>query len=143
MTIKLDKIRQLMGRLVVVTKVSRRREGPYQSGGFTSTMDPYDIRQRAGWVVGVRWYCDGMSVQHGDGYRHEPEGPAIPHLLVCFWPTQNPVKVPMDGWRLRQLDHHEYERDPLPWDGVWTDEDRAREAERAKSYPRDSKGRFM
>lgn len=134
--ISIKRIRQLMGRLVVVTKY-----GLSTCSGVSSI----PMKPRAGWVVGVRWLRAGQGWESIEGH-----GPAVPHLLVAFWPSQNPVKVPMDGWRKHhgkgprnQIKGHEVEPDPLPWDGQWNDEARACQRAEVRSCRRDEKGRFV
>ena len=130
MKIKMAKIRQLMGRLVVVTRQVRSR-----SHVIAETITP-----RTGWVVGVRWLRDGRRVYEGTevGYVFRGTGPAMPHLLVSFWPSQNAVRVPWDGWRLARVDG----KDPAPWDGQWSEMERDKQRRIMADEPRDKRGKL-
>ena len=128
--ISIKRVRQLMGQLVVVTKYLWATSE--QSGDWTyraAVLPP-----RTGWVTGIRWYCDRSGGRYG-----KPTGKAIPCLLVAFWPSQNPVKAPLDGWRRYRVDG----QDPLPWDGQWDTKERILAAEDANNAPRDAQGRFV
>jgi len=129
----------LMGKTVLVDKIVKRSS--HYDGTSRNIKVVYaeqKITPRTGWLTGVRWYRGGdVKDYYGDGREWHPSGKAIPHYLVVFWPTQNPVKVPFDGlvpWN---------EGDPEPWDGTWDAEERRSMSLCAIDYERDEKGRFI
>lgn len=141
----------LMGRKVLVTKVLRRGHGN-RDGNWCRWWTPASSRPRAGWVVGYRHLQStatrGRYSGHLDwhGFRHVEVAPRTPCLLVCFWPTEKAVRVPLDGYELgthvdllepvSSFVHHDECRPPGP-----TKREELREA--MKGWPRDSKGRWL
>lgn len=107
-----------------------------------------------GWVVGFRWLLTGRVIpgtQPGWGIENydtgePPEfretGPRIPCLLVAYWPTLTPVKVPLDGYAVVKED----DVLAVPYGPAaatpWSDRDRELYREFAAKQPRDAKGRF-
>jgi len=97
----------LMGKVVTVKRIA---EVVYDKTSqrrieFCSLTPP-----RAGWVTGVRWMREGKI--WNESYDPLTEGPVlydryleisrtIPVILVTFWPTLNPTRVPLeDGWEV-------------------------------------------
>jgi hypothetical protein len=124
-----------MGRVVVVEKVMVR----YRKGDERSwIVNPCHL-DRAGWVVGFRTLRNGHMCQNDydstDEVWFQPSH-SIECVLVAFWPTMKPVKVPLDGFRV----------DPSARPGApsydWTEKDREALRKEVLSAPRDKKGRW-
>jgi hypothetical protein len=105
---------------------------------------------RVGMVVGYRTVYDGMV--HGGIYRGEDSDPpwfeatkSIKVLLVCFWPTYNPVLVlPEDAsdaifLNCKGLPLSSY----YPSTCAWSDKDKQYLRKEMSTFPRDSKGRWL
>lgn len=54
---------------------------------------------RAGWVTGFSWLCEGnkVMIDLASGLVLE-ETKRIPCVLVAYWHSMRPVKVPLDGY---------------------------------------------
>ncbi len=141
---------ELMGRIVTVDKELVRRTIhksepgiPYYSDRTVlRSWESVSIEARAGWVVGFRSLKEGKLEPSFDEYvQHElVVTGTVPCVLVAFWPTQNPIKVPLDGYRLGG--------EPLApsgWDTASPWYQGAIEEYRkvAKAMPRDEKGRWL
>ena len=123
--------RVLMGKVVLV-----KREYVRRYRGDVRLWEPEDVTHRPGWVVGVRSLQEGRRVDYGEGYAWEPNtGPAIKCLLVAYWPSLNPVKVPLDGWGVSLAP-------PYPSAHIWTNRDRIEQRNAMEDCPRDEKGRW-
>lgn len=114
----------LMGLHVVVSQVFIRQEKDGEEFWAAEPIDP-----RPGWVVGLRYLPRGKAevVDGDEDFFGRPSkvkawvqtGKPEHALLVCFWPTEKPVPVPLDGYR---------EHDPManiedaahpPWPSAW------------------------
>lgn len=153
-----DFMLDLMGKVVLVLAELRRtreddgtyawcREQPKHRG-------PVITGKTAGWVVGFRWLQQGKiepgceshygidGWDPGDSATFKETGPRVPCLLVAYWPTMKPVRVPLDGF--------EYATDaglcPIPVSParafVWTDRWREMQRDDMAQHPRDAKGRW-
>lgn len=122
----------IMGKIVLVKQVFRRQ---YEAN--KRWWAPEDIQPRAGWVVGVRSLQKGRRVDCGGGSAWEPDaGPATRCLLVTYWPTMNPVKVPFDGCE----DTCEKPYSPST---NWSNEARIALRNEMADWPRNKKGRWV
>ena len=123
----------LMGQVVTVHAILTPRK--------TSTRREYariDLRTpRAGWVVGFRNAMTGkIDYGHGEGVNFIGEK-ATPCMLVAFWPTETPVRVPLDGFALGgTVESPKWAQEA----GAWTKADMR---ESPHNYPRDAHGRFV
>jgi len=95
---------------------------------------------RPGWVVGQRWLQTGV-IKRGyggdDPNTWEETEPRIPCLLVSYWPTMTPVKVPMNCFRLAPFSTR-----PYAPHSSWTSRQRKFLSKESKTWPRDEKGRW-
>lgn len=135
------KIADLMGKVVLVHQVFKRSyEG--LGGPEYRTWKPVQAQSRPGWVVGERWLQDGHaffdSAEVGVSWRRKL-GHSVHCLLVTYWPTMKPVKVPLDGFKLAPETTKPYP----PVDGSWTEENRKSLREEMKDWPRDERGRWL
>jgi hypothetical protein len=89
-----------------------------------------------GWVVGIRWLRTGVTVRDYDGGRFGDRGPRVVAYLVAPWPTMKPIMVPPSAV------HQDPGVDKAPVRYV---NDRWRDilSEDSKTWPRDSKGRWV
>ena len=134
---------QLMGRRVVVSEQYVRDE---KTGGkITWTAVSLD-EPRVGWVTGIRWKQIGTvetesiseAFTYADYTYFAQEG-TVPVLLVVCWPTQNPLFVPFDGFRVAADVERPKPNTRAPYD----DRVRAEMSMFAKEMPRDARGRFV
>ncbi len=146
-----------MGKLVAVhTELVRVHDGaaarwepqPAKSRGQLEGPKP------VGWVVGFRWLLRGRhipgtkphwgidSYDYGDPPEFKETGPRTPCLLVAYWPTMTPVKVPLDGYTRVMGDDPFSVPVPPARQARWSDRDRELYREFAAEQPRDAKGRF-
>lgn len=128
----------VMGKLVIVEKrIIRTPLG-------VNWTDQRLFKSRVGWFVGIRWLPVG-EVLYGNGYDVSSEfvnkGPSIPCVLVCFWPTYKPIRVPMDGFRLPVGGEADIQPHPEPQE--WSDKDKAVMRQEMKDWPRDKDGRWI
>ena len=144
----------LMGKMVVVTKVLKRTGGTIEEKG-----NPYlrwvekDLDPRRGWVVGFRHLNEGeiLPEQRYSSGEYDPPSfrtkKRVPCVLVAFWPTENPVKVPVNGFRICTEESELVDSmTPLHSSSFGAGESRARSikslAVTMEEWPRDEKGRF-
>jgi len=67
---------------------------------YGSTWIPQALEEpRGGWIVGTRWLNEGYREFVGpeEGYCFNTKG-HIECLMVCFWPTEKPVPIPLAGY---------------------------------------------
>jgi hypothetical protein len=133
-------IKALMGRLVVVTKTIGPRYDSHNKRFWVSK--PVHRGPRTGWLTGCRWVQTGVChPRHhwDDEGRLEETAPRTLIALVVFWPSMDPVRVPMDGLRVAA------ENDPPPewrtW--PWSEKDKARLRQEMVEWPRDEQGRWV
>jgi hypothetical protein len=90
----------MMGRIVIVDW-EYKRSCEYEGSRTKKCWKKVQSDGRPGWVVGVRHLQQGVANYSGydEGVVWRQTGPTTPCLLVNYWPTMNPVKVPLDGWR--------------------------------------------
>lgn len=142
---KNSKILPIMGSIVVVTKIWRRiKEQHRDANGFAwhhvVRWVAEDCKPRPGWVIGCR------NIRYGRIIPGGWEDPSVlkisgthPAILVVYWPTMTPVKIPIDGYRIAQ----EHEQPYFDY-YQWTNNDRqARSDDVKKHAKRDAKGRFV
>lgn len=142
---KRPNIASLMGAIVIVDFTYERIKY-CKSGTSNCTVKSWDKRKavsRPGWIIGERWLQTGSS--YWAAYSYEDETPPEWHeegkrthcLLVTYWPTMKPVKVPLDGYRLAPA----YMRPYAPVNR-WPLSCRKELAKEMAEWPRDSKGRW-
>lgn len=91
-----------MGKLVLVVKQFRRIQHMIGLGrNFRVIWKEEDIKARPGWIIGWRNVFDGKLRWNGNGYIFSQES-AVPHVLISFYPTLKPVRVPIDGYRVHK-----------------------------------------
>ena len=90
-----------MGKLIVVCQIFKRTQTPrgLSSSAFDVIWKKENIVQRTGWFVGRHVVYDGTSTWKGESYTFM-QGKAVPHILVCFWPTLKPIRVPIESYYL-------------------------------------------
>ena len=124
---------KLMGSVVVV-----ERELVRQVENRIVWWEPHTKSPRPGWVIGYRVKQGGTL---RPGWADEPtefdQTAQYPCLLVTYWPTYNPVCVPMDGWKLAAGGEKPYMNI-----SPWTDRDRASLRTEMRDWPRDKNGRW-
>lgn len=127
----------LMGAIVIVREVYKRRNRFDGERSWEET----EAEDRPGWVVGERWLQDG--VVHYNGYDAPPEwkpnGTTHHCLLVSYWPTLRPVRVPMWGYLLADETQYPYP----PVQPVYNEEWRTFQRDMMRDWPRDEKGRWV
>lgn len=139
--IKQRAVANLMGRIVFVKQVFERAYPTKEKRGVTpKTWAPEALKEpRPGWVIGFRYLQTGHTewVGYEEGSAWTPNGPSQPCLLVSFWPTLAPVRVPLDGFDFKcNSEPHPNKRPP------WSRLDRITNAEATEGWPRDAKGRW-
>lgn len=131
---KQKEVADLMGTLVRVTKRLYR-------AGWTERRDWHarDADGRVGWIVGYRHLLQGkILVAYGSPTEFKEDGSRTPCLMVCFWPNQNAVPVPLDGYEL--ADPGEEPRDDA-WH--WTDYEKEQHRAEMAGWPRNDKGQWV
>ena len=137
----------LMGEYVVVKAYMKpRRKGCARSHDLLILEKP-----RVGMVVGYRTVYEGKIEGGGycDGYHDDYEPPyflptkSIKVLLVCFWPTYNPVLVMPEDANSNIMTAREVTVNLRPTFHKWTERDRKVQREIMKSVPRNAKGKWM
>lgn len=134
----------LMGQVVTVTaELVRKSDGPWLESGSMRSWVPKSIEPRAGWVVGFRSLQNGKYSAGGASYYGEPPHlyriTSVPCVLVAYWPTYNPVKVPLDGFEMGGKPHY---TKAYFWDTELGKELRQDLSKDSKRWPRDEKGRW-
>jgi len=105
MTVPKDKT-MLMGTIVTVRTEFVRREFVRRN----STWERQNVKPRAGWVVGFRTLRDTKNTSpyneyaDYDPFDYEVTG-TKPCVLVSYWYTDNPVRVPLDGFDIGGTPH--------------------------------------
>ena len=122
---KLD-LQKLMGQIVTVSKELKRYDRKYRESVF--------YKSRAGWVVGKRTVYSG-NIKYN--YDEAVFIPTESHecILVAFWPTMNPVKVPLDGF---VMGGEPYPSSGYPWKDEWKEQQR----DIMKDWPRRANGQW-
>jgi len=107
----------LMGKIVLV-EFEYVRKSLYDKRYQEKHWRRVKKHDRPGWVVGARKLQQGR-VHYGYGYDDpntwEQTGPTTKCLLVAYWHTMNPVKVPLDGWRLAPETTFPYQYSESSW----------------------------
>lgn len=131
------KPKDLMGKIIIpIKELVRKSDGNY------CYWHPIEIpthRRRAGWVVGARSIQNGNCefIGEEEGYSFE-QLIRIPCILVAYWPTTKPIKVPLDAWVFAEG------LKPYPPNGSPNDkESMKRFYAKCGGWPRDEKGRFV
>jgi hypothetical protein len=104
-----------------------------------------EINPRAGWVTGYRYLQEGIyrpeRTTSSRSYDADYEPPyleisnIIRCLLVSFFPTYNPVKVPINSvWFPGGT--------PKSTQYKWTEQEKQQFSKESKLFPRDKYGRF-
>lgn len=137
----------LMGSRVLVTKrlVSRTKsEGIDVKDELLLYWESEQITPRYGWIVGFRRTYNRLSIF--DTYHHRWVERCVsntPCILVSFWPTQNPVKIPLDGFELIDDDKPQDNKfEPTYAPSRWTKEEREYASTKMSAWPRDANGRW-
>lgn len=90
---------EMMGKIVTVTHQLVRKSNGYSRWWESESLE----EPRPGWVTGFRTLQNGtVSVEREYGYREYEQRywnchNTTPAILVTFWPTLNPIHVPLDG----------------------------------------------
>ncbi|MDE2104660.1 MAG: hypothetical protein KGL39_45915 [Patescibacteria group bacterium] len=152
-------IAALMGSRVVVSGILKRVKEDVEHG-FCARWERFGIPERTGWIVGIRYMPTGRFLRSRQvernvgGYAEDdwapPEwrqaGKPTPALLVCFWPSEKPVPVPMDAWRKPDPPFFDNPH-PSAWGQSANDVARAKAILAAwntdNPQPRGAKGRFV
>ena len=137
----------LMGKIVTVSEIYERQylhdqDHPKKERRIWGRTT---IKPRAGWVTGYRTLYEGnyhspsYSSAYGDeGPDYEPAflevNNTIKCLLISFFPTYNPVRVPVDSVVEGGKPTHTFT--------PWTEADKAVVREEVRDQPRDDKGRW-
>lgn len=118
-------IKERMGKLIVVSSILKRNIQITPSVvGRPETVKVTWITQklkesRTGWVTGFRYFQNGTLKIERESYNeygieynlpYLSQESNVPCIMVVFWPTMNPVPVPMDGFRDfdKEKDHEPY-----------------------------------
>lgn len=136
---------QDMGKIVTVKSRLLRKRLPVSNDKGFNLPGTYDavwesapvMRQFTGWLVGFRTVWNGRRHYDYDdgGYFQQMKG--IYCALVCLWPDQKPIHVPLEGYVVGGPDP----RNPKRW--RQQDKEDYREYLRDNPPPRDGKGRFV
>ncbi len=87
----------IMGKLVTVTQIYKRwQKANASENNFCVTWVKETIERRVGWIVGWRNVYNGMLTWNGNSYSFK-QGEAVPHVLISFYPTLKPVRVPIEA----------------------------------------------
>lgn len=135
---------ELMGKKVLVKERYWRHRNKKKRWWESKPL----LYPRVGWVTGIRWLQTGEVYTHmyysdGGNYLYETKPRQI-CLLVSFWPTENPVKVPIEAVELT-------EEDGYSTSGFGEGANRKQQLsylsqtmkDVAAELPRDEKGRFV
>lgn len=95
--------KNLMGSQVVVTKKFVRKlyvNEHQDSSSVEKWWEEEEIEWRKGWIVGFRKLSNLCfeSEAHDVGNGEKILISKVPCVLVCFWPTEKPIRVPLDGF---------------------------------------------
>jgi hypothetical protein len=151
----------LMGKLVIVrtelTRMYRDKEFSWEEvkakpRGAVARANAWEP---VGWVVGFRWLRRGKVRQGtqphwgidaydaGEPSTFKETGKRIPCLLVAYWPSMKPVKVPLHGYELKWQGNLLSHPVAPSCKMTWLDRDRETCREIAAEQPRDYRGRFV
>lgn len=131
---------ELMGKIVLVDQVFERvcnRDSDYYEDRGWKVVD---AAGRPGWVVGRRYLQKGTVTydrDYGPTWKRI-SGHSTHALLVVYWPTMRPVRVPFDGYRLAPDTARPYCSASL-----WTLKYREYMRKETQDWPRDKQGRWM
>lgn len=136
----------LMGKKALITKALYRAEKDNKKWWevVEGVIDKHHGVGRVGWIVGARWLPQGQLIHHGleDGTEWRQTGPSIPCLMICPWPTERPVMVPLDGYELDPDQEPDGPGNTIA--GWWRDEDRAEQRRIMDTeHKRDARGRWL
>jgi len=123
---------ELMGKIVTVKKIYRRL---YSHG--SRSWEAVPIPPRAGWIIGFRTIQNG---EYRGSFSNDEQAclkvtETVPCMLVVFWPTMKPVRVPiryavgLGG-------------EPISPAYKWTDKDKELMREVVQTMSRDKDGRW-
>lgn len=138
-------IQDLMGKVVLVDRVYKRTHPASdplseRSGEYKKVWQVVGAQGRPGWIVGERWIQSGATEwsMGGDDPPTWREDERVHVLLVTYWPTMKPVRVPFDGYRFARPTVR-----PYPTRYKWTEWDKEIVRKDMKNWPRDEKGRWV
>lgn len=97
-----------------------------------------DVEPRAGWVTGYRTLQEGITLDHYNRYtdsRTFKVTGTVQCLLVVYWPTMNPVRVPLDGYELGG--------EPESPSVEWKEEYKEDQRKYVQNWPRNEKGQWI
>jgi len=148
------KLLGLMGKKVLISKIYNHKH--FNPETETRTWKTKELKEpRVGWVVGIRNIFSGVLKQPSynpdeDFNSNSYLGNIITHkcLLVSFWPTEKPKRIPLDGYSIDTGDAKPFSSS---WGETKKDREIALESQRdimkkeynTSPFPRDSKGRFI
>ena len=119
------KTKDLMGQVVTVKKEFKRN---YKKEYYVA-----DIKPRAGWVVGKRTIYSGYN-DYYDGWPAFIPTKTHECILVSYWPSMNPVKVPLDGFVMGGEPYSP----SCGWEESWKEQQR----DIMKTWPRRANGQW-
>lgn len=134
-------IADLMGKVVLVHWELKRQQGTPVVPNYRF-WEAKKAFSRPGWVVGERWLQSGTVVSDfgvGSVWQRRPDSSSTHCLLVVYWPTMKPVRVPLDGFEIAPETVRPYPPDT----GPYTEDYRKRLREEMQGWPRDEKGRWV
>ena len=134
-------VHSLMGKIVIVRKIFKRAFKCCKSGGGVSSWESFKAEGRPGWVVGERWLpvgCIEHDCDYGNTWVQLPDHKPRHCLLVTYWPTMNPVRVPDNGYELAHPTIYPYHYQPY-----WPQGAREFARDMMRDWPRDEKGRWV
>lgn len=134
-------IEDLMGKVVLVDRVFKRIHPMNDDRRlYKKAWQVQKSNGRPGWVVGERWIQNGATEWSygGDDPPCWKEESRIHVLLVAYWPTVKPVRVPFDGYRMAPPTVQ-----PYPTEFKWTENLKDEQRQEMKDWPRDEKGRWV
>jgi len=115
----------LMGQIVTTQKELQRRYKKYYVT---------DVTPRAGWVVGKRTIYSGYNEYNDDEIVFHRTG-THECVLVAYWPTMNPIKVPLDGFTIGG-------KPRAPMSGIWEEKHKEAQRQAMKTWPRRANGQW-
>lgn len=120
------KSKDLMGQIVTVSAEFRRT--------YRKDYEINKVNPRAGWVVGKRTIYRGNVSYDADGWRTFEQTGSYECILVAYWPTMNPVKVPLDSFVLGGEPEH--------FNKGWREEWKEEQRQIMKDWPRRENGQW-
>lgn len=91
---------------------------------------------RDGWVVGLKYKREGKIFDNLYKHTQFVVTRTVPVLQVVYWPSYNPVDVPLDGYNLIDDGH------PYCNKRTWTDNEKHNLRCVMEDQPRDKHGRW-